>query len=92
MATHSSILAWRIPWTEEPGGLQSMGFQRVGHDSATNTFTFILIVHQQGNSKINSSILGSVCSCAQLCLTLCSRTDCSPPGCYVHGVFQARIP
>ena len=32
MATRSSILAWRIPWTEEPGGLQSMGSQRVGHD------------------------------------------------------------
>ena len=32
MATHSSILAWRIPGTEEPGGLQSMGSQRVGHD------------------------------------------------------------
>ena len=32
MATHSSILAWRIPWTEEPGGLQSMGSHRVGHD------------------------------------------------------------
>ena len=32
MATHSSILAWRIPWTEEPGGLQSMGSQREGHD------------------------------------------------------------
>ena len=32
MATHSSILAWRIPRTEEPGGLQSMGSQRVGHD------------------------------------------------------------
>ena len=32
MATHSSILAWRIPWMEEPGGLQSMGSQRVGHD------------------------------------------------------------
>ena len=31
-ATHSCILAWRIPWTEEPGGLQSMGSQRVGHD------------------------------------------------------------
>jgi len=30
MATHSSILAWRIPWTEEPGGLQFMGLQRVG--------------------------------------------------------------
>ena len=34
----SSILAWRIPWTEEPGGLQSMGLQRVGHDWATHTF------------------------------------------------------
>ena len=32
MATNSSIFAWRIPWTEEPGGLQSMGSQRVGHD------------------------------------------------------------
>ena len=36
MATHSSTLAWRIPWTEEPGGLQSMGSQRVGHNCATN--------------------------------------------------------
>ena len=32
MATHSSSLAWKIPWMEEPGGLQSMGSQRVGHD------------------------------------------------------------
>ena len=39
MATHSSILAWRIPWTEEPGGLlQSMGSQRVGHNRVTFTF------------------------------------------------------
>ena len=36
VATHSSILAWRIPWTEEPGGLQSMGSQRVRHDWATS--------------------------------------------------------
>ena len=35
MATHSSILAWKIPWTEEPGGLQSMGLQRVRYDRAT---------------------------------------------------------
>ena len=42
MATHSSILAWRIPWTEEPGGLQSMGTQRVRHNWVTNTFTFSL--------------------------------------------------
>ena len=37
MAIHSSIVAWKIPWTEECGGLQSMGLQRVGHDWATNT-------------------------------------------------------
>ena len=42
MATHSSILAWRIPWTEEPGGLQSIGSHRVGRDWATNTFIFSL--------------------------------------------------
>ena len=36
MATHSSTLAWKIPWTEEPGRLQSMGSQRVGHDWATS--------------------------------------------------------
>ena len=40
MANHSSILAWRIPRTEESGGLQSMGSQRVGHDCATFTFIF----------------------------------------------------
>ena len=39
MATHSSTFAWRIPWTEEPGRLQSTGSQRVGHDF---TFTFTL--------------------------------------------------
>ena len=43
MATHSSILAWRIPWTEEPRELQSMGSQRVAHNHATNTLTPCLI-------------------------------------------------
>ena len=42
MATHSRILAWRIPWTEEPGGLQSVGLQRVGLDWVTNTFTLYM--------------------------------------------------
>ena len=43
MAPHSSTLAWKIPWTEEPGGLQSMGLLRVGHDWATSLslFTFM---------------------------------------------------
>ena len=40
METHSSILAWRIPWTEEPGGLQSTGSQRVGHDWVTSLHTY----------------------------------------------------
>ena len=42
MATHSSFLAWRIPWREEPGELQSMGLQRVRDDWATNTFTSVI--------------------------------------------------
>ena len=40
MASHSSTLAWKIPWTEEPGRLQSMGSRRVGHDLSDFTFTF----------------------------------------------------
>ena len=56
MATHSSILAWRIPWTEEPGGLQSMGSQRVRHDWAhtahphTNTQASIYMGEGSGAS------------------------------------------
>ena len=41
METHSSNLAWKILWTEEPGGLESMGSQRVGHDWVINTFTLL---------------------------------------------------
>ena len=54
MAPHSSILAWRIPWTEEPGGLQSMGLQRVRHDWRTNTpWMWLVIRHLRFNeSKI----------------------------------------
>ena len=44
MATHSSILAWRIPWTEEPGGLQSMGSQRVRQHWVTNTIPLYYIL------------------------------------------------
>ena len=45
MATHSSILAWKIPWTEEPGGLQSIGSQRVGHDWATSLSYELVLAH-----------------------------------------------
>ena len=49
MATHSNILDWRIPWTEKPGGLQSMDLRRAGHDWATNT-------HAQERGKVGSSV------------------------------------
>ena len=45
MATHSGILAWEISWTKGPGRLQSMGLQRVGHDWATNTYTYLHLLH-----------------------------------------------
>ena len=43
MATHSSVLAWRIPRTEEPGGLQPRGSQRVSHDGVTDTLTLFTL-------------------------------------------------
>jgi len=56
MATHSSILAWRISWTEEPGGLQLVGSQRVGHDWASNThsyFSYFLLLFLPYSIKIS---------------------------------------
>ena len=60
MATHSSILAWRIPWTEEPGGLQSTGSQRVGHDwsDVAHTHTSQL---SQSYLLTATQLLGNVC-------------------------------
>ena len=59
MATRSSILTWRIPWTKEPGGLQFMGSHRVEHDWMTNTFIIIMelfwfVLLQITNSKENT--------------------------------------
>ena len=65
----SSILAWRIPWTEEPGGLLSMGLQRVRHDWVTN-------IHNGFLSKSEVT---------QSCPTVCDPMDCSPPSSSVHG-------
>ena len=52
MATHSSILAWKIPWTEEPGGLQSMELQRVGHDLTTEH------AHEPLHKGFSGSVVG----------------------------------
>ena len=51
MTAHSSILAWRIPWTEEPGGLQSIGLQRAGHNSLCPA----ILAHAHG--KLSSGML-----------------------------------
>ena len=52
MVTHSSILVWKIPWMEKPGGLQAMGLQRVGHDWATSLhFTYRLVIGFLPRSK-----------------------------------------
>ena len=52
MAPHSSILAWKIPWTEEPGRLQSMGSLRVGHDSVTSLYFHFSLSHiGEGNGN-----------------------------------------
>ena len=89
MATHSSILAWKIPWMEEPGRLQPMGSQRVGHDWATSLhYTYHVPTHthwnvtqplKQWNNVICSNMDCCRCSVTQLCLTLCDPMDCSMP-------------
>ena len=58
---HSSILAWRIPWTEEPGGLQSMGSQRLRHDWVTNTH----LLSTQGDDGPRASFLPNTTSQTQ---------------------------
>jgi len=74
MATHSSILAWRILWTEEPGGLQSMGSQRISHSPTTEQLTL---------SNIN--VAAAAAKSLQSCPTLCDPIDSSPPGSPVPG-------
>ena len=92
MATHSSIPAWRIPWTEESGGLQSVGSKRVRHDWATNTFT--LYYQNMLYSYRGVCVCAHMCVCvcgAQSCTTICDPMDWSSSGSSVHGIFQARI-
>ena len=57
MATHSSTLAWKIPWTEEPGGLQSMGSLRVGHDWATSLYFSLSCIGEGNGNPLQYSCL-----------------------------------
>ena len=66
MAPHSSTLAWKIPWTEEPGRLQSMGSLRVGHDLSDFTFTFhfhALEKEMATHSSVLAWRMGSLVGC-----------------------------
>ena len=69
--THSSILAWRIPWAEEPGKLQSMGLKRVGHDWVTLTFTIIFTWSVTSPSAPSQPLSSTIFS---LSIWLCSPT------------------
>ena len=101
MVTHSSILAWRIPWMEEPGRLQFMGFQRVRHHWATNTFTFSLriiflpLLTVLSSPKVIQAqaltVFKEWSEVVQSCPTLCDPTDCSLSGSSIHGILQAII-
>ena len=106
-STHSSILTWEIPWTEKPGGLQSMGSQRVRHDCATNTsFLEALSCPQTSTITVFStfhdyncqSLPEPCCSLFKLNWSLSVVSDSlwplglySLPGSSIHGIFQARI-
>ena len=83
MATHSSIFAWEIPWAEEPGGLQSMGSQRVGHNLATQQQqkqyqgqhgTWLSVPYQRRASRPPMGLLFQPSS-----KPVCSRKTCLRP-------------
>ena len=92
MATHSSVLAWRIPWTEEPGRLQSMGSQRVSHDLATSLsfLSFFSVIVLIGSDAEGNCMPIAAAKSLQLCLTQCGPIDGRPPGSVVPGILQAR--
>ena len=96
MATNSSIFAWRIPWTKVPGGLQSMGLQRVRHDWVTEQQMFYYSRPSwtgQVYYTVKESESGSAAAAKlfQSCPTLCDPIDGSPPGSPVPGIFQVRL-
>ena len=85
MATHSSTLAWKIPWMKEPHRLQSMGSQRVGHNWATSLFLFfkkngIFVQWNFRQKNMNSSVQFS----PSVTSDFCDPMECSAPGFPVH--------
>ena len=105
MATHSSILAWKILGTAEPGGLPSMGSQRAGHDWVTNiedTAKFTSVYPLRWSrpymkllfiyyTMYNNCLLKVKVSVIHSCSAICDSMDCSLAGSSVHGILQGRI-
>ena len=77
MASHSSTLAWKIPWTEEPGGLQSMGSRRVGHDWVTSLSLFTFLIGEGNGNPLQ-------CSCLE------NPRDGGAWSSAIYGVAQSR--
>ena len=98
MVTHSSILTWKLPWTEEPGGLQSIGSQRVGHNLMTehtctpynsyHSVKAVLELTRHISLVISTSKWSEV---VLSCPTLSGPVDCSLWGFSIHGILQVRI-
>ena len=96
METHSSILAWRIPWTEEPGGLQSMGSQRVGHDWVTSLHV-VIYLGAEGISGSFCTSINFLKNCQTILQSSCTishshRSNQSilkeiSPGCSLEGLM-----
>ena len=87
MAIHSCILAWRIPGTEEPGGLWSIaGLWSIGSQSVGQDWS-----GWAQHNPLKQRVCMYVCEVAQSCQTLCDPMDCSLPGSLVRGIFQARV-
>ena len=89
MAPHSSTLASKIPWTEEPGRLRSMGSQRIGHDWATS-LEFSTFPNNAKCQRVGTLILHALHVC-EVTSVMSDPMYCSPPGSSVHGILQARI-
>ena len=91
MATHSSVIAWRIPWTEEPGGLQSMGSQRVVVSKEKPRQVPRFGISEGKHTGTPSKAAAAAAKLLQSCPSLCDPIDGSPPGSSIHGIFQARV-
>ena len=76
MATHSSILAWRILWTEEPDGLQSMGSQRVENDLVTKHTCWYIEIQLVSHTAVTTSNVGKFTSVLIICLLFSTNKSC----------------